>query len=69
MNLKAKRARSWQRGVERSAARKTAQANANRINQQIGTSPWETEKAFRAERRAQDPEVQNRRRQHEAGLR
>lgn len=69
VNLKTKRSRSWLRGEERHKARDAAQAEAHRTNRAAGISPWGVTEALRAARRAADPEVQNRRRQHEAGLR
>lgn len=71
--LKAKRSRSWQRGVVRRAERKTVQTEAHRANisrRSAGMRTiWDEARFRRAERRAVDPKVQERRKQHEAGLR
>lgn len=69
VNLKAKRSRSWQRGQDRKDRRIAAQLDAQGINRKFGVTAWQTARQIRSARRAQDPEVQERRRRHEAGLR
>lgn len=68
-NLKARRARSWLRGQERKKLRIANQLMAKRNNLKAGVTPWEKVCLARAAERAQDPEVQERGRQHEAAVR
>lgn len=69
-NLKARRARSWLRGQERKKVRIAAQLKAYRANLISAVpTPWELACLARAARRAQDPDVQYRRREHEAAVR
>lgn len=64
-NLKARRARSWARGLKRKAERVKAQeerAAANRQRREAGEdTPWQAACKERARRRAEDPRVNKRR--------
>lgn len=68
-NLKARRARSWASGQERKKVRIAKQLTAHRNNLKAVNSPWELARIARAAQRAQDPDVQYRRREHEAAVR
>ena len=65
---KTRRSLSWQRGERRKAKRREEQAVRTAVNvgrRRAGElTPWELAKAARAERRANDPEVQKRAAKH-----
>lgn len=68
-NLQMRRARSWLRGEDRKKARAAAQATAHKANEALTSAglptTWESALKRREGRRESDPEVQQRRRDHE----
>lgn len=60
------RARSWRNSQERKKLRVAAQDEAHKRNVKAGASPWDAACQIRFARRAMDPEVQRRARQHRA---
>lgn len=72
-NLKARRARSWLRGEDRKKLVQVAQKAAHKANEALTAAglptPWQAAQKARADRRAHDPVVQQRRRARENQMR